>query len=255
MPFGLTNAPTVFQYMMNDIFSEYFDHFVIIYLDDILIYSKDEEEHEHHICLVLKKLQERGLYAKQEKCLLHQSMVVFLDYIVSSNNISMDEKKIQTIVDWIVPSSVWDVQYFLDFTNFYKIFIKDNSKISAPLTRLLRNDKFIWNEKAKESFEGLKKAFTSAPILIHVDSSKPFFLETDASDFVLGSILSQYGKDGQFHPIAYHSRKFSAAEINYEIHDKELLAIIDAFEEWRHFLERLNIQLQYVRITKILNIS
>jgi hypothetical protein len=106
MPFGLTNALAIFQHMMNDIFRNYLDHFVIIYLDDILIYSKNKEEHEHHVHLVLEKLQERGLYAKQEKCLFYQSMVEFLDYIVSGDGISMDEKKLQTIVDWIAPSSI-----------------------------------------------------------------------------------------------------------------------------------------------------
>jgi hypothetical protein len=164
-------------------------------------------------------------------------MVEFLGYIVSGDGISMDGKKIQTIVDWIVPSSVRDVQCFLDFANFYKIFIKDYSKISTPLTRLTEKDKFVWDEKAEESFETLKKAFTSVPILVHADSSKQFFLKVDVSDFVLGSILSQYGEDGRLHPIAYRSRKFPTVEIIYEIHDKELLAIIDAFEEWRHFLE------------------
>jgi hypothetical protein len=243
MPFSLTNVSAVFQHMINNIFHEYLDHFVVIYLDDILIYSKNEEEHKHHVRLVLEKLRERGLYAKQEKCLFYQSMVKFLGYIVSSDGIFMDGKKIQTIVNWIAPSSVWDVQCFLGFANFYRIFIKDYSKIAAPLTRLTVKNKFVWDEKAKEAFETFKKAFTSAPILIHADSSKPFFLEADASDFALGVVLSRYDEDRRLHLIAYCSRKFSAAKINYEIHDKELLTIIDAFEEWRHLLEGLNIQL------------
>jgi hypothetical protein len=141
--FGLINALAIFQHMMNDIFWKYLDHFVVIYLDDILIYSKNEEEYEYHVRLVLEKLREPGLYAKQEKCLFHQSMVEFLDYIVSGDRIPMDEKKIQTILDWIAPSSIRDVQYFLDFANFYRIFIKDYSKIAAPLTCLTRKDKFI----------------------------------------------------------------------------------------------------------------
>jgi hypothetical protein len=119
-------------------------------------------------------------------------MVEFLDYIVSGNGISMNEKKIQTIMDWIALSLVWNVQCLLGFANFYRIFIKDYSKIAAPLTCLTRKDKFVWDEKAEEAFETLKKAFTSALILIHADSSKPFFLEADASDFALGSVLSQY---------------------------------------------------------------
>ena len=129
------------------------------------------------------------------------------------------------------------MQYFLDFANVYNIFIKDYSKITAPLTCLIENDKFIWNEKVEEAFEALKKAFSLASILVHVDSSKPFFLETDASNFALGSILSQYGKDGQLHPIAYYFHKFFVVKINYEIQHKELLTIIDAFEDWRHVLE------------------
>jgi hypothetical protein len=183
------------------------------------------------------------------------SIKIFLGYIVLGDGICMDEKKIQTIVDWIAPSSVRDVQYFLDFAKFYRISIKDYSKIAAPLTRLTRKDKFVWNEKAKEASKVLKKAFTSVPIFVHANSSKPFILEANVLDFALGSVLSQYDEDGQLHPIAYCSRKFSTIEINYEIHDKKLLAIIDTFKEWRHFLKGLNIQLQYIRITKNLNIS
>jgi hypothetical protein len=126
-------------------------------------------------------------------------MVEFLDSIVSDNSIFMDGKKIQTIVNWIAPSSIRDVQCFLDFANFYRIFIKDYSKIIAPLTRLIGKDKFVWDEKAEEAFQTLKKAFISAPILVHANSSKPFFLETDALDFALGSILSQYGENGRLH--------------------------------------------------------
>jgi hypothetical protein len=147
------------------------------------------------------------------------------------------EKEIQTIVDWIVPSSVRDVQCFLDFSNIYRIFIKDYSKIAAPLTRLRGNDKFVWDEKAGKAFKRLKKVFTSTPILVDADSSKPFFLEADPSNFALDSVLSHYGEDGRLHPIAYRSRKFSVAKISYEIHDKKLLAIINAFEEWPHLLE------------------
>jgi hypothetical protein len=118
----------------------------------------------------------------------------------------------------------------LGFANFYRISIKDYSKIAVPLTRLIGNDKFVWNEKAEDAFEALKKAFILASILIHADSSNPFFLEANVLDFALGSVLSQYGEDGRLHPIAYRSHKFSTVEINYEIHDNELLAI-DAFED------------------------
>jgi hypothetical protein len=177
MPFGLINAPAVFQHMMNDIFREYLNHFVVIYLNDILIYSKNEEEHEHHVRLVLEKLRERGLYAKHEKCLFHQSMVEFLGYIVSSDGIS--------IVDWIALSLVWDMQCFLGFTNFYRLFIKNYSKIVIPLTHFTREEKFVWNEKAEEAFEALKKAFTSVPILV-CRFFKTVFLESRCIRLCIG---------------------------------------------------------------------
>ena len=210
---------------------------MVIYLDDILIFSKNQEERESHVRLVLNKLREKGLYAKLEKCSFHQSDVEILGYIIYDGGFSMDPKKVHAIVEWVKPSSVRDVQCFLGFADFYKIFVKDYSKIVTPLIRLTRKNKFIWTLKTERVFQILKTAFTTAPILFHPDPSKPFFLEAEASDFALGAVLSQYGDDGRLHPVGFYSRNFLAIEINYEIHDKELLAIIDAFEEWRHLLE------------------
>lgn len=175
MPFGLTNAPAVFQHMMNDIFREYLDNFVVIYLDDILIFSNNEEEHEKHVCLVLQKLREMNLYAKLEKCEFHQHQVEWVGYILSPNGVSMDPKKVQTIVEWEKPSTLRDVQCFLGFANFYRIFIEDYSKIAAPLTRLTGKENFIWNDQTQEAFDKLKVAFTCAPILAHADFTKAFF--------------------------------------------------------------------------------
>jgi len=237
MPFGLTNAPAVFQHMMNDIFREYLDDFVVIYLDDILIFSKNEKEHEKHVRLVFEKLRERGLYAKLEKCQFHQKEMEFLGFIATTEGLKMDPKKVEAIVSWEVPKTVRDVQCFLGFANFYRIFIKNYSQVAAPLTRLTCKDKFEWGPQAEKAFQDLKMAFTTAPILVHPDFTKAFYLETDASDFALGAVLSQMGIERKLHPVAFYSRKFSAAEINYEIHDKELLAIVDSFQEWRHFLE------------------
>jgi hypothetical protein len=237
MPFGLTNAPAIFQHLMNDIFREYLDRFVVCYLDDILIYSKNIEEHEEHVKMVLQKLREKGLYAKLEKCAFHQPKVEFLGYVISSEGLLMDPKKVQAVTEWALPKTVRDVQCFLGFANFYRIFIKNYSQVAAPLTRLTCKDKLEWGLAAQKAFEDLKAAFTTAPILVHPDFTKAFYMETDASDFALGAVLSQMGEDGKLHPIAFYSRKFSAAEINYEIHDKELLAIVDSFQEWRHLLE------------------
>jgi len=223
--------------LMNDVFREFLDDFVVCYLDDILVFSKNEEEHINHVRLVLEKLRTVGLYAKLEKCVFHQPQVKFLGYIISREGLSMDPKKIRTVTEWKKSATVRDIQCFLGFANFYRIFIRNYSKITAPLTRLTRKDKLEWNAEADQAFETLKKAFTTAPILTHPDFQKLFFLETDASDFALGAILSQPDKDGCLHPIAFHSRKFTAAKINYEIHDKELLAIVNSFQEWRHFLE------------------
>jgi hypothetical protein len=237
MPFGLTNAPAIFQHLMNDVFREYLDRFVVCYLDDILIYSKNIEEHEEHVKLVLQKLREKGLYAKAEKCAFHQPKVEFLGYVISSEGLLMDPKKVQAVTEWALPKTVRDVQCFLGFANFYRIFIKNYSQVAAPLTRLTCKDKLEWGPAAQKAFEDLKAAFTTAPILLHPDFTKAFYMETDASDFALGAVLSQMGEDEKLHPIAFYSRKFSAAEINYEIHDKELLAIVDSFQEWRHLLE------------------
>ena len=238
MPFGLTNAPTVFQHMANDIFRDLLDICLIIYLDDLLVYSKTQEEHDSHVLLVLKRLREHGLYANLEKCSFDCNQVEFLGYVISSEGISMDPAKVQTVLEWQTPRSLRDVQCFLGFANFYRKFIQDYSKLILPLTQLTKKGQpFVWSKEADMAFEGLKKAFTSAPVLAHVDPQKPFIIEADTSDFALGSILSQQGDDEKLHPVAFYSCKFDVAEINYEIHDKELLAIVESFAQWRHFLE------------------
>src|ERR1035438_781904 len=151
----------------------------------------------------------------------------------------MDPKKVDTLLSWSPPKLVHDVQSFLGFANFYRIFVKDFSGVASPLIALTNKTKapFSWNPPAQASFDALKTAFTSAPILAHVDPSRLFIMETDASDFALGAVLSQYQDDGLLHPVAYYSHKFSTAEINYDVYDKELLAIITAFEQWRHYLD------------------
>jgi hypothetical protein len=229
MPFGLTNAPAVFQHLMNDIFREYMDEFVVVYLDDILIFSKDQETHDKHVRLVLATLREHGLYAKMEKCEFDKSSVAFLSYVISPDGIFMDKSKVETIQCWAIPSSIKDVQRFLGFANFYRRFIKGYSKITT-LFLTCKDKPFSWNPTVQAVFDTLKMAFTSAPILIHPDLAKPFIVETDASDFALGAILSQFGIDGLLHLVAFYSRKLTIVEINYQVYDKELLAIIMTFE-------------------------
>ncbi|KAG0158308.1 hypothetical protein PDIDSM_5821 [Penicillium digitatum] len=263
MPFGLTGAPASFQRFINDTLREYLDCFCTAYLDDILIYSRTRAEHIEHVRKVLQRLREAGLFAKLSKCEFCVSETKFLGIIIGEDGIRMDPDKIETIVNWKTPTCLTDVQAFIGFGNFYRRFIRDFLKVIAPLVRLTKKDvRFEWTPVCQLSFEALKKAFTSAPVLKAFDWSKEIVLETDASDFVSAGVLSQYDDAGILHPIAFFSKKHSAAECNYEIYDKELLAIIRCFEEWRPELEGTpspvkvitdHRNLEYFTTTKLLN--
>ena len=238
MPFGLCNAPGTFQRFINHTLREYLDQFCTAYLDDILVYSNSEEEHVMHVRKVLERLRKVGLFLDIKKCEFHKQEVKYLGLIVTTNGIRMDPSKVEAILEWRVPRNLKDVQQFLGFANFYRRFIKDYSKISAPLTALTRKDYedfvFPWpkNSPQNDAFEKLKKCFTTAPILAHFDPDLETWVESDASDFIASAVLSQVGRDGILRPVAFLSHKMSPAECNYEIYDKELLAIIRAFEEW-----------------------
>ncbi len=238
MPFGLTNAPAVFQELINDTLREFLDVFVVVYLDDILIYSKNLPEHQQHVSQVLQRLREARLFAKAEKCEFHQSNVTFLGHVVSADGIGIDPDRVLAVRNWTSPTNRKELQSFLGFGNFCRRFIRNYSQIALPLTQLTKkNIKFQWSDEAQQAFDQLKFHFANPPVLAHVDLNQPFIVEADASDFALGAALLQVDVKGQLHPVAYYSRKFLPAEINYEIYDKELLAIVNAFEHWRHFLE------------------
>ncbi len=237
MPFGLTNAPASCQRMINDQLHEYLDVFVVAYLDDILIYSKTENEHIQHVKKVLAKLRTAKLLLKPEKCEFHQEETHFLGFIVGKHGIRMDPAKVEAVLTWPEPTTVTEVQSFLGFANFYRRFIHNYSAVAKALTDLTKKDKeFKWVEKARDAFRTLKERFTQAPVLATYDPELEIIMETDASDFALGACLSQK-HDGKLRPIAYHSRTFSPAELNYDVHDKELLAIVAACKQWRHYLE------------------
>lgn len=238
MLFGLTNAPAAFQHMMNDIFKDLLGVCIVIYLDDILIFSEHPSEHEGHVREVLRRLREHDLFLKPEKCRFNQSEVEYLGLIVGEGRVEMDKGKVSAVLDWPTPKKVKDIQAFLGFANFYRRFIGDFSKTVRPMTELLRKDtKWVWGQRQQEAFDELKRCFTTAPILAMPDLEKPFVLECDASDFATGAVLSQVGGDGQVHPIAFYSKSLNDAERNYEIYDKELLVIVRALGEWRHYLE------------------
>jgi len=238
MLFGLTNALAAFQCFMNDSFSDLLDVCVVVYLDDILIYSDDITQHRKHVKEILKRLRKVGLYVKAEKCGFHSDSVEYLGYVLSPSGLTMSNAKVKTIQEWLEPKKVKDIQSFLGFANFYRRFIFNYSDIVIPLTCLTRKDT-PWNfdEDCKKAFNTLKQAFTSAPILTHWVPDAQLVVETDASDYALAAILSIMTKDNEIHPVAFHSRTFSALELNYDVHDKELLAIFEAFKMWRHYLE------------------
>ncbi|MBW0543243.1 hypothetical protein O181_082958 [Austropuccinia psidii MF-1] len=226
MPFGLTNAPASFPNLVNNIFYDLNSIYVVVYLDDIMVFSKSEEEHVTHMSTVLSRLRANNLFAKVSKFLFHVSSVEYLGYVVSSEGLKMDQEKVQKILNWPPPRNLKALQSFLGFANFYCCFIKNYSKQISSLTSFFRKDShFPLNEEALRQFHQLKEAFTIPPILSHFDPSLPTIVETDASDYSLGAVLSQVCDSGK-HPIAFDSRKLLPAEIKYEINDKELLGIV-----------------------------
>jgi RNase H-like domain found in reverse transcriptase/Reverse transcriptase (RNA-dependent DNA polymerase)/Integrase zinc binding domain/Integrase core domain/Chromo (CHRromatin Organisation MOdifier) domain len=239
MPLGLTNAPATFQHFMNDIFRDMTDVFVIVYLDDILVFSDNEEDHRKHVRLVLERLRKYNLHVKPEKTLFNTRSIEFLGFIVSPDGVSMDPAKVHAILIWPTPGHLKDVQSFLGFANFYRRFIECFSDMATPLTRLTRKDTpFAWGDAQQAAFDEIKVAFTKAPILIHFDPENATVVESDASDYAIACIISQISPiDGDIHPIAFYSRGMTPAELNYEIYDKELLAIFEAFRQWRSYLE------------------
>jgi transposase InsO family protein len=237
-PFGLTNAPATFQHYVNDTLRPFLDQFCTAYIDDILIYSTNLKDHQEHIKKVLAVLRTAGLQIDIDKCEFHQEQVLYLGLFISTNGITMDPAKISAIVDWEEPKTIKDIRSFLGFANFYRRFINEFSQIVTPLVQLTKKGQlFNFDSSCQQAFSTLKKAFTTAPILRHYDPDLPCILEADSSDFAIGGILSQRGLDGDERPVAYFSRKLAPAEGNYEIYDKELLAIIRCLEQWRPELE------------------
>jgi len=240
MFFGLTNSPTTFQTMMDDIFEDLISEgVVVVYLDDILIFTETLEEHwkiTHHI---LELLERHKLYLHSDKCEFEKTTIEYLRVIILCNSVAMDLAKIAGITEWPALTNKKEVQSFLGFTNFYRWFIRDFSEHAHPLFNLTRNDSgWRWGEAEHTAFAQLKGSVTSAPILISPDLTKPFRIEADSSDFAMGAVLSQVSlEDEKWHPVAFLSKSLSPIKRNYEIHNKEMLAIIQALQEWRHFIE------------------
>jgi hypothetical protein len=187
--------------------------------------------------MVIARLRQHGLVVNPDKCSFDVTEIDFLGHIVSPNGVSMDPVKSNAVTSWQVPKSIKDVKVFLGFANYYRRYIRDFATLTHPLTILLRkNFPFCWNQHAQASFDLLKHTFSSALLLRHHDFSKTAVLETDASDYAIGAVLSQYDAHGMLQPWAFISRKMNPAEINYDIHDKELLAIVELLHAWRHYV-------------------
>jgi len=218
--------------LMNSILSKYLDKFVIVFIDDILIYSKNEQEHQDHLRIVLQTLREQQLFAKFSKCEFYQSKIQYLGHVISKEGISLDPVKIKAITEWPVPRDVTDVRSFMGITGYYRSFIEGFSKIAYPITSLQKKGiKFVWSDKCQKSFQQLKTLLMIAPVLKIADLDKDFLVCTDACKEGLGGVLSQDN-----YVIAYESRKLKQHENNYETHDLELAAIIHVLKMWRHYL-------------------
>ena len=232
MPFGLTNAPAAFMDLMNRVFQPYLDRFVIVLIDDILVYSGSSEEHSEHLRIVLHTLRERQLYAKLSECQFWLDRVVFLGHVISAEGVSVDPQKIEVVVNWKPLKNVLEVRSFLGLAGYYRKFVEGFSKIAAPLTKLTRKDvKCDRVDACQQSFEKLKGILTSAPVLTLPNERDGFVVYSDASRQGLGCVLMQNDR-----VIAYASRQLKKHEENYPTHDLKLTTVVFALKIWRHYL-------------------
>jgi hypothetical protein len=232
MSFDLTNAPAFFIYLMNSVFMDYLDKFVVVFIDDILIYSQSEEDHAQHWKMVLQRLREHRLYAKLRKCEFWIHEVLFLGHITNREGLDVDPKKVANILDWKALKDVHGIKSFIGMAGYYWCFIEGFSKIARLMIALLaKKVEFRWTQKCQDAFEELKKKLTTSPVLILLDVHKPFSVYCDVSYTGLVCVLMQEER-----VVAYSSRQLKIHERNYPTHDLELAAVIHALKSWRHCL-------------------
>ena len=212
---------------------------VVVFIDNVMIATEIEEGHNEIVEEVLRRLEKNDLFVKPEKYVWKVREVGFLGVIIGEDRVRMEKEKVQGVVKWPVPKSVKDVQKFLGLANYYRRFVKDFAKIAKPLHEMRRKEnKWSWGERQQKAFEELKERFITEPVLVTLDLDKKMRVKADASDFAMGEVLSIKCEDEKWRPVAYISKSLNEAERNYEIHDKEILAIIQCLEAWRHFLEK-----------------
>ena len=263
LPFGLCNGPATYQRYMNDVLIDYLDDFCIAYLDDILIYSEDARSHQEHVRKVLERLRVAGLQVDIQKSEFHVTRTKYLGYILTNKGTEVDPDKVEVLRNWAEPATVTGVKSFLGFAGFYRHFVKDFSRIAKPMIALQSPMvPFVWSTECQQAFDQIKAALLAIPSLAHFDPECDAKLETDASDGVIAGVLSQKHQDNKWYPVAFYSQALSGSELNWEIHDKELFAILRAFDKWRAELTstRHRIQvysdhrsLEYFMTTKVLN--
>lgn len=246
MPFGLCNAPSTFQAYINQSLTGLIDQCCSAYIDDVLVYSRTLEEHEAAVEKVFERLSERGLFLDITKCVFYKPKISYLGMMISGDGVEIHPDKLQAIRDWSVPANVKDVQSFVGFMNYFRRFIPNFSRVAAPLYGLMKGKAvtrasgrkgvqyvpFSWSAACDEAFATLKSLAMSAPVMAHFNPSRITWIETDASNFVVAGILSQEDDEGRLHPVAYYSKRLEGAENNYPIYDRELLAVVRAFECW-----------------------
>jgi len=239
MFFGLCNSPATFQTMMNCIFKDMIDEgWLDIYIDDMLIFGKTPNETRTRTQRVLQRLRENDLFLKLEKCKFGVTEVEFLGMIISEGRIRMDSTKLSGIASWPEPKTVKQIRSFLGFANFYRKFIGNFAAIVVPLTELTKKDHvFKWTIECQSAFATLKRKFLEEPVLVMPDVTKPFYIETDASNWAVGAVLKQRGADGELHPCGYLSHRLTPTEQRYQVYDRELLAVKAAFDSWHHLLK------------------
>lgn len=234
LPFGLCNGPATYQRYMNDVLIDYLDDFCIAYLDDILIYSENLATHKDHVKKVLERLRSAGLQADIKKSEFHTTRTRYLGYILTNKGLEVDPDKVEVLRNWSAPKTITGVKSFLGFTGFYRQFVENFSKTAKPLTALQSPaTPFVWTSECQQAFDQLRNALLAIPSLAHFHPEYPPKLETDASDGVIAAVLSQEHPNGKWYPVSFFSQTLTGSELNWEIHDKELFAIIRAFEKWR----------------------